>query len=225
MKIKTVGLITYQYPHLKTEQVLQRLLRFNYKLRMYALPFTHRKCRETLFEHRPDQSDAVAPQIISEKHSIPYIECQKDTEIDPFCDVYLVLVGSILSSACIAGKKIINCHPGIIPSSRGLDSFKWALYEMKPLGVTLHFIDAQIDKGEIISVIPTGVYVTDSLATLARRHYENEIDCQTRFDDYLNCPQNPFVNIEEGEARKRMAPSTEREFIRLFSKYREEYGK
>lgn len=71
--IKTVGLITYHYPHLKTEQVLQRLLCLDmgFEFRMYALPFTPRKPRETLFHHRPDQSDAVAPQAMAEKHKIP----------------------------------------------------------------------------------------------------------------------------------------------------------
>ena len=40
MEIKTVGLITYHFPHLKTEQVLQRLLqKQQYSYKMYALPF------------------------------------------------------------------------------------------------------------------------------------------------------------------------------------------
>lgn len=225
MKIKTVGIITYHFPHLKTEQVLQRLLKRNYEFRMYALPFTPRKPRETLFAHRPEQSDAVAAQSIAEKHGISYVVCEKDTDIDSSCDIYLILGAGILSPTCVAGKKIINCHPGIIPSSRGLDSFKWALHDMKPLGITLHYIDARVDAGEIISIIPTNVYVTDSLATLARRHYENEIDCLSRFDELLDNPQNPFVDIEEGEAKKRMSLEKERELARLFSAYTEKYGR
>ena len=42
METKSVGLITYNYPHLKTEQVAQRLLSQSYELKMYALPFTPR---------------------------------------------------------------------------------------------------------------------------------------------------------------------------------------
>ena len=225
MRIKTVGLITYQYPHLKTEQVLQRLLNSDFEFRMYALPFTPRKPRETLIRHRPEQSDAVAPEVMAKKHNIPYIQCANDKDIDDSCDIYLILGAGILSAECIKGKRIINCHPGIIPACRGLDSFKWAIYEMKPLGVTLHYIDAEPDAGQIIYVVPTNVYITDSLTTLARRHYENEIECLSRFYEFLDRPQNPFFNIEKGEPKKRMPLEIERELVRRFSEYIERYGK
>ncbi len=225
MQVKTVGLITYRYPHLKTDQVLQRLLKQNFAFRMYALPFTPRKPRETLFAHRPEQANAVAPQAMAEKHNIPYIECQNDEDIDDFCDVYLVLGAGILSAKCVEGKKIINCHPGIIPASRGLDSFKWAIYEMKPVGITLHFIDAQVDAGEIISVVPTSVYMSDNFDTLARRHYENEIDCLSRFTELLDNPVNPYSEIEEGEARMRMPLTKERELAQQLSEYIDKFGR
>ncbi len=226
MHIKTVGLITYHSPHLKTEQVLQRLLNLDagFEFRMYALPFLQRKPRETLFRHRPEQSDAVAPQTMAEKHGISYALCNTDNDIDDRCDVYIILGAGILSAKCVQGKKIINCHPGIIPASRGLDSFKWAIYEMKPLGITLHYIDAQVDAGEIISVIPTNTYVFDSLTTLARRHYENEIDVLSRFTDFLKKPSNPFQDIDEGEAKKRMPFRQERELASRISEYTDKYG-
>jgi phosphoribosylglycinamide formyltransferase-1 len=226
MQINTVGLITYHYPHLKTEQVLQRLLGLEngFAFRMYALPFSPRKTRETLFNHRPEQSCAVAPQALAEKHKIPYILCNTDTDIDDRCDVYLVLGAGILSAQCVEAKRILNCHPGIIPTSRGLDSFKWSIYGMKPLGVTLHYIDAQVDAGDIISVVATDIYVSDSLATLSRRHYENEIDVLARFPDFLNKPRNPFPNIDVGEVRKRMPLGQERELAQRFSEYTDRYG-
>lgn len=225
MQIKVVGLITYHYPHLKTEQVLQRLLGMGFEFRMYALPYTARKPRKTLFQHRPEQSNAVAPQVMAEKHKIPYIKCASDDDIDDSCDVYLILGAGILSEKCVKGKKIINCHPGVIPACRGLDAFKWAIYEMKPLGVTLHYIDAQVDAGEIIAVVPTNVYVSDNLATLARRHYENEIDVLARFAYFLDNPQNPFEGIEESEPKRRMNIEQENEFIRRFYEYRDRYGR
>jgi phosphoribosylglycinamide formyltransferase-1 len=220
----TVGLITYHYPHLKTEQVLQTLLHKKLNFKMFALPFTQRKIRETLFIHRPNQVDAIASEVLAEKHSIPYIKCNTDKDIDNSCDVYLVLGAGIISAECINGKKIINCHPGIIPACRGLDSFKWAIYDMKPLGITLHYIDSQIDAGDLISIIPTNIYKTDSLTTLARRHYENEIDCLSNFSEYLEHPQNPFSEIAVAESRMRMPLEKERELVRRFSEYTEIYG-
>ena len=224
MNICSIGLITYDYPHLKTEQVLQRLLVKQYKYKIYTLPFTQRKQREILFVHRPEQLNAVAPQMLAEKHGLPYIKCLNDEDIDDSCDVYLILGAGIISNACINGKKIINCHPGIIPACRGLDSFKWAIYEMKPMGVTLHCIDAQIDAGEVISIISTNVYCSDSLVTLARRHYENEIDSLSNFDKYLSNPINFFDKIESSESKRRMPFDKEKELAERFSEYIKRYG-
>ena len=45
----------------------------------------------------------------------------------------------------------------IIPTSRGLDSFKWALYSGDQLGITIHEISNQVDKGDIVKIIKTPV--------------------------------------------------------------------
>ena len=53
-----IGIITYDYKHLKTEQVVNNLI-FNEgisEIKIFALPFLNRKKREVLFEHRPNQA-------------------------------------------------------------------------------------------------------------------------------------------------------------------------
>ena len=95
---------------------------------------------------------------------------------------------------------------------------------MKPLGITLHYIDVQVDAGEVISVIPTDVYITDTLETLARRHYENEIECLSHFYEFIENPRNPYVNIEVGEPKRRMPLDIEKELLERFPKYIEKYG-
>jgi phosphoribosylglycinamide formyltransferase-1 len=161
---------------------------------------------------------------LAQKHDVPYIKCEKDTDIDNSCDIYLILGAGLLSKKCIEGKHIINCHHGIIPAVRGLGSFKWAIYEMKPLGITLHFIDSETDAGEIISVIPTNVYKTDSISTLARRHYENEIYCLSNFVWYVQNPENQYGNIQNDESKMRISIKKESEMSRTFIKYIEKYG-
>jgi len=171
MSTGTIGLITYQAPHLKTEQVFHRIVDRGLDLRFYAIPFAPRKARSPLLDHRPDQASAASPRELALRHGIPYKACASDLEIDGSCDLYLVLGAGILSAGCVAGKRILNAHPGIIPAVRGLDAFKWAVLEGRPLGNTLHFIDAGVDAGEIVSVVATPVYASDTPATLARRHY------------------------------------------------------
>jgi phosphoribosylglycinamide formyltransferase-1 len=82
----------------------------------------------------------------------------------------------------------------------------------------------KVDSGEIISVIPTPVFITDDLETLARRHYENEIYVLSNFEEYLNRPVNPFLGIESGEPHKRMPLSVEKEMVRKFEEWKNKYG-
>jgi len=217
-----IGLITYHYPHLKTEQVILNFLKRYppHLFEIYALPWIQRRNRETIIMHRPVQHRAVAPEVIAKAYQIEYRPVERDTEIPNGYDLYIILGAGILSADFVRGKKIINCHPGILPAVRGLDAFKWTIYEMKPLGVTLHYIDEEVDSGEIISVIPTPVFITDDLETLARRHYENEIYVLSNFEEYLNRPVNPFFGIESGEPHKRMPLSVEKEMVRKFEEWK-----
>ena len=107
---------------------------------------------------------------------------------------------------------------------RGLDAFKWAIYDIQPLGITLHYIDEKVDAEEIISVVPTNVYKTDSFLTLARRHYENEINCMANFLHHIYNPYNPYKDIEIVESRMRMPLDKEKEIARKFDDYLERYG-
>merc|ERR1711916_53911 len=92
-------------------------------------------------------------------------------------DSYLVVGGAgIIKTEYTSKHKIINSHPGLIPSSRGLDAFKWAIYNNITPGITIHQIDENIDMGKIIHHEKTPIFETDDLKTLAQRHYRNEID-------------------------------------------------
>lgn len=148
-----------------------------------------------LFSHRPKQNEAVSAKEIAQKWNLKFQECQSDEEISNECDIYLITGCGILSPKCLKDKKILNAHPGIIPNSRGLDSFKWAILKDRPLGITLHYIDEKVDCGEIIATLPTPIYPSDTLQTLARRHYENEIASLANFNFHLQNPSNPFVDI------------------------------
>lgn len=221
------GIITYHHPHLKTEQVLLDWLhRYGAdKLEVFALPFTPRPARKVLIDHRPDMNVSAMPEDIALANGIPYHRVERDTDIPTGLDYYHVLVGTILSPEFVSTHRTINCHSGIIPAVRGLDGVKWALYEKKPLGVTLHFIDEQIDAGEIITVLPTPVYPTDTLASLCRRHYENELHLTCNFEHYLTHPVNDFKDVPTGEARRRMGRSMEQEIIDQFDDYKRAVAK
>lgn len=155
--------------------------------------------------------------------SLKYVQCDSDKEIDNECEFYLITGSGILSADCVRYKKIINCHPGIIPAVRGLDAFKWAIFNLRPIGNTLHYINENVDSGEIISIVQTPIFITDSLETFARRHYEMEINILSNFHSYIKNPVNKFRNIEEGKINRRMDITLETKMCRIFDEYKNNF--
>jgi len=65
----------------------------------------------------------------------------------------------IISSVFVSAyrNRIINIHPSLLPSFKGLDAQKQALeYGVKYAGCTVHFVDEEMDNGAIIlqSIVP-----------------------------------------------------------------------
>ena len=218
--MKTIGIISYQVPHLKTEQMVLRLAD-RYDLIVYGLPFVQRPSREILFQHRPDQAQAADPAEVCAAVGARYIPIESDTQIDNGCDLYLMAAGKLLSAECLKDKQVLNAHPGVIPAVRGLDAFKWAIYNKQPVGVTLHFIDEHIDEGTVISVTETPVFSNDTLSSFANRHYESEICQLCNFEYHLAARKNPFADIALGESTRRMKKEMEAELEERFIAYKE----
>jgi phosphoribosylglycinamide formyltransferase-1 len=215
----TIGIITYDFQHLKTEQIVHGLLRKNHSaIKILAFPFASRPERAVLIPHRPNQADAISTEGLARANDLEFIRCNTRSEL-PECDLYLVAGASILPAEVVAGKKIINAHPGIIPSARGLDAFKWSIQNDVELGVTLHYIDASVDGGEIIAIVKTPVYQDDNLLTLARRHYELEVEVLTNFSHYLTDGAIEAYPVED--ARRRMPIDVEAEMCRRFDAYKD----
>lgn len=222
-----LGMITYNHFHLKTEQMVKKFAQnqtYIYDIHIDALPFLSRTPRKTLIKHRPDQSTGLLTKDLAKKYGCSYNYCEIDTQIKKGLDYYIICGSRILSAQCIKNKKIINCHPGIIPAARGLDAFKWSIYKFIPLGVTLHYIDDSVDLGEIISVRSTPIFSDDTIDSLAKRHYENEIEVLSSFMYYINNPHNNFKNLSSNPPEKRMPITKEHETLNLLASYIEKFA-
>lgn len=66
-------------------------------------------------------------------------------------------------------KSIINLHPSYLPYNRGVYPNVWSIIENTQAGVTLHYIDAGIDTGDIISQIKVEVEPVDTGNSLYRK--------------------------------------------------------
>jgi phosphoribosylglycinamide formyltransferase 1 len=71
--------------------------------------------------------------------------------------------------------KIINIHPSLLPSFRGLDTHRQALAAgVKIHGCTVHFVEPELDAGPIIAQSTIAVLEDDTPESLAARVLERE---------------------------------------------------
>lgn len=71
--------------------------------------------------------------------------------------------------------RIINVHPALLPSFRGLDAVGQALEEgVKITGVTVHFVDEGVDTGAIIRQRPVPVPISRDRAELEEAIHATE---------------------------------------------------
>ena len=216
-----IGVLTYNCAHLKTEQLVCRYIQDNKvsEINLYALPFNPRVERAVVVPHRPDMLRSVPTESLAELSKVNFQKWDGNEDISDFNDIFVIGGAGILDIAFANGKSIVNAHPGIIPLTRGLDAFKWAIYNNDPIGNTLHLIDNETDKGEILQIKYTPVFASDSLETLARRHYEMEIDMLANVLKVINSRVLP--NKIEKPATKRMRAETEAEMVRKFDDCKE----
>jgi hypothetical protein len=59
----------------------------------------------------------------------------------------------------------INLHISYLPWNRGADPNFWSLVENTPRGVSIHYIDAGIDTGDLIARAPVELSESDTLRT------------------------------------------------------------
>ncbi|MGH2384347.1 MAG: formyl transferase [Candidatus Limnocylindria bacterium] len=84
----------------------------------------------------------------------------------------MVLGGApILPAAILELPRIgtLNAHPGLLPKYRGVDVVAHAVLNGDPVGATVHFVDAGIDTGRIISRTEVPTRRGDTLASLQAR--------------------------------------------------------
>jgi len=71
--------------------------------------------------------------------------------------------------------KIINIHPALLPSFKGTHGIKDAFeYGVKRTGVTVHFVDRELDHGPIILQEAVEIKENDTIDTLEKKIHEIE---------------------------------------------------
>jgi phosphoribosylglycinamide formyltransferase-1 len=102
------------------------------------------------------------------------LELMAESKIDLICLAGYML---LLSPEFIKEyqNRIINIHPSLLPSFKGMQGIKDAFdYGVKVTGVTVHFVDSELDNGPIIIQKAVEILENDTIETLERKIHEVE---------------------------------------------------
>lgn len=211
-----IGIITYQTGHLKTLQLMFKLMAASYRITLFAFPFKLRPQNQPIFSDRPFQLIDCDIPAFCRMHGIGYVKVNGWTDdnasalgnsADPYTpDVFLTCIAKIIPASFINGRLILNCHPGLLPHNRGLDAFKWCVVNDWPFGITLHAIDEAIDRGIILHRRRVPVLSADILSDVSSRAYSMELDLMASFERYLPNLANQWQVGDTHPLSKKMVP-------------------
>ena len=176
-----IGIITYDTPHRKTQDLVSKLILNGYsKLHLIVIPWVERKNFQPIFKHRPSKCVKISIEELAERLKLSYSKIEINDLNRFFSEKafsHILIAGAgLLPEELAKNHKIINSHPGYLPNLKGLDAFKWAIYQGQPIGVTTHYISDKADEGELIEKRIIPIYFEDSFHNVAYRIYETEIE-------------------------------------------------
>ena len=181
MKNSRICLLSYQANHRKTFDVMAGLKALGYEnVCIYAKPFHYKKTFKPLYEHRPSCEFTLYQDVDYQRVIANYgYELRKIDSYDEINEseetIFLVCGAGLLPTDFYKTHIVINSHPGFIPLARGLDAFKWAIIENKPIGVTTHLIGDYVDAGEVIKRVEVPVFTNDTFHAVSERVYQTEV--------------------------------------------------
>lgn len=211
-----VTVLTYTVPHKKTYDVLCLLKTKGYEnVDVLSAPMTYSKKLRPSVAHRPDMGYLVpSTEEVCRAFGYAYHESPDFYEADG-ADVCLVCGAGIIPQGFVDTHRIVNAHPGYIPFARGLDALKWAILEGAPVGVTTHFLGAEVDAGEVIERRKLELHAEESFFELGMRVYRTEVDMLVNALEKLDEP-HCFVPAGETVQHRRMPRELEREMLRKY---------
>jgi folate-dependent phosphoribosylglycinamide formyltransferase PurN len=74
----------------------------------------------------------------------------------------------------------LNCHAGRLPRFRGVDVTRWALSLGERPAVTLHFVDAGVDTGDIVEICDIPVGESDTINDVKTRTGDRAVELLSR---------------------------------------------
>lgn len=223
-----IGIITYDVPHRKTQDVVTKLILNGYSdLHLVVLPFVEGRTFQPVFKHRPSERVNISIEDLCQRLKIGFSRVDVNSLNSFFSKesfAHILIAGAgLLPEELAFNHKIINAHPGYLPNVKGLDAFKWAIYNGQPIGVTTHYISDKADEGILIERRTIPVYFEDTFHQVAYRVYETEIEMLVHSIHLIenNLPAYEPLNDDRYVANRRMPAHYELIMMSRFEEIRE----
>jgi hypothetical protein len=174
----------YDFPHHKTEDLLLRLVGDGLRPQLLVgaphVTLPHRMVRPRL---RLRREPAELPRRVAGALNIAYLRAPHTASAlagvlaDLRPDIGIVAGGRVLPGDVLAlfPRGIVNLHPGLLPQSRGLDSWLWDIWHGRPMGVSAHVIDGHVDCGRLLDRRPIEVFADETLPEISDRLYRLQL--------------------------------------------------
>ncbi len=143
------------------------------------------------------------------------VQNHNDKECEEFlkrCNVDLIVLGDtrVIKKNIMNIPKIgvINSHPGYLPDVKGNNPYIWAVINDLPQGCSIHFIDENVDTGDVILREKIDIKTCKSYTDLLRRINHLCADLmveavgQIKNESYLRTPQSKLKFINENHIDK-----------------------
>jgi len=237
------ALFTYDFPHLRTQEFMQRLHILGHECIVYAAPWRELPIApqsERIFLRR---QSLLQPETIARAYGWIYNVAEHNDLADPLSGLTLdpkgadymgffyfgIIAGArILSEELIAlfGEGIINFHTGLLPLLRGLDTPLWAIMDNQPPYITAHWIDSQTDAGRFICTQQVPLYPDDTLVDFNERLFEMQLsllDVVTAQISRRPMRDFPPIDITGHIVHHKMAPGKEAQARSMFPAWRDRW--
>ena len=225
-KLNTI-LFAYNFPHRKTNDFINILYRNGHKISLIIasnrIKINSPKSR---FDFKKYENKETLQQLVN-KYNIPlYIAKHNSVKAQMLIKKYKVNFG-IIAGARIIKRNIINSikygilnfHPGLLPSIRGLDSILWSIYFNQSIGVTVHLISEKIDSGHLVHQEKIKISSDDDIYSLYEKNYQLQLKLVPISLNLILKKQNFNPFRQDGRYNKKMLYSKQLKIIEIIDEY------
>ncbi|MDD5170744.1 MAG: formyltransferase family protein [Syntrophales bacterium] len=147
-----------------------------------------------------------------------FVEAIRQREIDL---VLLLWWPEIIGKEAIKAAKIgwLNNHPSLLPYDQGKHGYVWSIINGNPYGVTIHFINENVDSGPIIFQKEIAVDITDTGESLYEKSFCEQINIFK--ENYSNILSFNFSQKEQDQNKRTYHHSKDIEKVRRIDLDRE----